>query len=168
MHRTLYSATWAQALNWLGWKDSNLRMAGSKPAALPLGDTPASVRPRGKLAGAHLTAASSLPPVLEAFVHGRGVQAPSHKAHPAIGNPRRQALGVAGAPACAEDARPGARQARRRKSRQPLERFRHLRCARAHDGLAVVAPTGLKKGAYCDEGRISCQFRALEYLPGAH
>jgi integrase len=26
--------------NWLGWKDSNLRMAGSKPAALPLGDTP--------------------------------------------------------------------------------------------------------------------------------
>ncbi len=25
---------------WLGWQDSNLRMAGSKPAALPLGDTP--------------------------------------------------------------------------------------------------------------------------------
>ena len=24
----------------LGWKDSNLRMAGPKPAALPLGDTP--------------------------------------------------------------------------------------------------------------------------------
>jgi hypothetical protein len=29
-----------RAGNWLGWKDSNLRMAGSKPAALPLGDTP--------------------------------------------------------------------------------------------------------------------------------
>jgi integrase len=28
------------AESWLGWKDSNLRMAGSKPAALPLGDTP--------------------------------------------------------------------------------------------------------------------------------
>jgi hypothetical protein len=26
--------------NWLGRQDSNLRMAGSKPAALPLGDTP--------------------------------------------------------------------------------------------------------------------------------
>ena len=26
--------------SWLGWQDSNLRMAGSKPAALPLGDTP--------------------------------------------------------------------------------------------------------------------------------
>ena len=24
----------------LGWKDSNLRVAGPKPAALPLGDTP--------------------------------------------------------------------------------------------------------------------------------
>src|SRR5260221_2609629 len=29
---------------WLGWKDSNLRMAGSKPASLPLGDTPTSKR----------------------------------------------------------------------------------------------------------------------------
>ena len=27
---------------WLGWKGSNLRMAGSKPAALPLGYTPES------------------------------------------------------------------------------------------------------------------------------
>lgn len=25
---------------WLGWQDSNLRMTGSKPAALPLGYTP--------------------------------------------------------------------------------------------------------------------------------
>jgi hypothetical protein len=31
---------------WLGWKDSNLRMAGSKPAALPLGDTPTRKRKR--------------------------------------------------------------------------------------------------------------------------
>ena len=27
---------------WLGWKDSNLRIAESKSAALPLGDTPSS------------------------------------------------------------------------------------------------------------------------------
>src|SRR5690606_8185502 len=26
--------------NWLGWLDSNQRMPGSKPGALPLGDTP--------------------------------------------------------------------------------------------------------------------------------
>ena len=33
---------------WLGWLDSNQRMAGSKPAALPLGDTPTKkiFRPR--------------------------------------------------------------------------------------------------------------------------
>jgi hypothetical protein len=29
---------------WLGRKDSNLRMAGSKPAALPLGDAPKSLQ----------------------------------------------------------------------------------------------------------------------------
>ena len=28
------------ARKWLGWQDSNLRMAASKAAALPLGDTP--------------------------------------------------------------------------------------------------------------------------------
>ena len=27
-------------VEWLGWQDSNLRMPGSKPGALPLGDTP--------------------------------------------------------------------------------------------------------------------------------
>ena len=29
-------------LKWLGWQDSNLRMPGSKPGALPLGDTPSN------------------------------------------------------------------------------------------------------------------------------
>lgn len=28
------------ASKWLGWLDSNQRMLGSKPSALPLGDTP--------------------------------------------------------------------------------------------------------------------------------
>ena len=28
------------AMNWLGRQDSNLRMLGSKPSALPLGDAP--------------------------------------------------------------------------------------------------------------------------------
>src|SRR5580704_3227921 len=50
---------------------------------------------------------------------------------------------------------------------QPLERIGYLRRARPHDAFAVVAAPRLKKGAYCDEGGISCQFRALEDLPGA-
>ena len=29
--------------NWLGWQDSNLRITGSKPVALPLGYTPFSL-----------------------------------------------------------------------------------------------------------------------------
>src|ERR1700728_3584923 len=49
---------------------------------------------------------------------------------------------------------------------QPLQRFRHFGIARPHHRLAVVAAAGLKKGAYCDEGGITCQFRALEHLPG--
>jgi len=38
--RRLTACTEKRKQAWLGWKDSNLRMAGSKPAALPLGDTP--------------------------------------------------------------------------------------------------------------------------------
>lgn len=30
-----------QRRKWLGWQDLNLRMTGSKPVALPLGDIPA-------------------------------------------------------------------------------------------------------------------------------
>ena len=42
---------------WLGWEDSNLRMAGSKPAALPLGYTPIASRdgPRNRRAYCHGT-----------------------------------------------------------------------------------------------------------------
>lgn len=35
--KSLFLATY---LTWLGWLDSNQRMTGSKPVALPLGDTP--------------------------------------------------------------------------------------------------------------------------------
>ena len=33
-------SSWLGCAKWLGWQDSNLRMPGSKPGALPLGDTP--------------------------------------------------------------------------------------------------------------------------------
>lgn len=46
-HWGFYSQEWvfyfkdlAVNKSWLGWQDSNLRMAASKAAALPLGDTP--------------------------------------------------------------------------------------------------------------------------------
>jgi len=35
-------------------------------------------------------------------------------------------------------------------------------------GLAIVSTARLKKGAYCDDGGISCQFRALEYVLSSH
>ena len=67
---------------WLGWKDSNLRMAGSKPAALPLGDTPAS---------RSLTPASASPSMR---VQRRVIQSARDETAPAIRNPRRDTLRV--------------------------------------------------------------------------
>src|SRR5580704_3048191 len=154
--------------NWLGWKDSNLRMAGSKPAALPLGDTPAPAPPRRKAgAGAHLTAASGAPPVWQLFVRRRGVQAPCDEAHPPIWDLRRETFGLCGAAEHRENAGAGAGHAGGCKTRQPVERIGHRRRACPHHRLAVVAAARVKKAAYCDEGRISCQFSALENFAGA-
>src|SRR5438876_63881 len=84
--------------NWLGWKDSNLRMAGSKPAALPLGDTPASValtirtKPTRMGGGRASYAASPTPRVPEELVERGAVEAPRHEAPPAGGHPPREPL----------------------------------------------------------------------------
>src|SRR5580700_6822533 len=153
--------------NWLGWKDSNLRMAGSKPAALPLGDTPAPQSRANRGARARILSAASTPsPRLELPLQGRGVKTPRHEARPPIGNLRREALGLRGRGERAEHARSRAAHVRRSRPGEPIERLRDLGRARTHDWLAVVTPARLKKGAYCDERGISCQFRALEDLPG--
>ena len=73
----LYGSSSAQTLSgvrslcllvWLGWKDSNLRVTGSKPAALPLGYTPVAVFEAlgftvtvdGRVIGLHLAQQSPL------------------------------------------------------------------------------------------------------------
>src|SRR5579862_5392581 len=118
--------------------------------------------------GGNLTAASSAPPLPQLLAQRRDVQPPCHRARPAVGNPRREALGLRGAGKRRVHARAGARQARRSEAAEPVERLAHLRAERAHDTLAVVPAARLKKVAYCDEGGISCQFRALEHRCGAH
>lgn len=40
LHSTKRLLLFCKSLNYLGWKDSNLRMPGPKPGALPLGDIP--------------------------------------------------------------------------------------------------------------------------------
>ena len=40
MHGINSIASVSENIFWLGWQDSNLRVPGSKPGALPLGDTP--------------------------------------------------------------------------------------------------------------------------------
>src|ERR1700728_4006144 len=93
-------------------------MAGSKPAALPLGDTPASASP-ALVAGAHLTAAGASPPARKLRVHGRAVEPARHVAPPEIGNLRREALGFDRARALGEYARARARQPRARPPPPP-------------------------------------------------
>src|SRR5476651_2186582 len=129
------------ALNWLGWKDSNLRMAGSKPAALPLGDTPA-----------------------KPLMHGGAIQPPRNESRPAIRHASRNIPSVRLARERGKDARSGSREARPRRLREPLKRLANLRIARAHHRLAIVVAARFQKAAYCDELGISCQFRGLEYL----
>src|SRR5690606_7998380 len=118
--------------NLLGWKDSNLRMAGSKPAALPLGYTP-----------------------IQPFVHGRCIQPPRHEARPAIRHASGDALGVCGRVKACEDTGTRPRELCARILPEPVERRCHFGETRPHRALAVVPAAGLKKGAYCDEGGIS-------------
>src|SRR6516164_9150149 len=128
-------------------------MAGSKPAALPLGDTPATLTRAETSAGAHLTAASGPPPAQpELLVHRRSVKSPRDEAHPAVGHARREAFGVRRARARREHAGAGAGKPRAALAREPVEGRGHLGGAGPHHRLAVVPPTRLKKGAYCDEG----------------
>src|SRR5262249_52971892 len=119
-------------------------------------------------AGAHLTAASGAPSALpKLFVHRRAVQAARDEAHPAVRHARRQPLSFGCAAAGGKDTRPGAGELGAPFASEPIDRRRHLGQTRAHYRLAIVVPARLKKGAYCDEGGISCQFRALEHLSGA-
>src|ERR1700683_3548377 len=87
--------------SWLGWKDSNLRMAGSKPAALPLGDTPAVNR-----SAVHTSAvrASAVHP--QHRMQWRAIQSARDKTSPAVWNPRRDALRLLRTLEAGEAARP--------------------------------------------------------------
>ena len=70
---------------WLGRQDSNLRMPGSKPGALPLGDGPSNSSsnpfPFRALGGmlADVLSALNLKPV---GVRGRAINSPGYKAAP--------------------------------------------------------------------------------------
>src|SRR5579863_9704592 len=140
---------------------------GIKTRCLTTWRHPSICPPAEKRAGAHLTAVSVPPPVLEKLMHGRCVKAPRDVARPAIRYPRCQALGLRSASAGCEHAGAGPSQAGRGETPEPLQGLANLRKLRAHHRLAVVTAPRLKKGGYCDQGRISCQFRALEHSSGA-
>src|ERR1700722_162426 len=105
----------------------------------------------------------------------RMIQSAHDKAAPPVRNPSGDTLRILGARGAGEDTRAGAGQARRDRRPvridlrgQPPQRLRHLRPACAYYWFKDVDGVALRKGAYCDDGRISCQFRGLEQLRGTH
>ena len=143
--------------NWLGWKDSNLRMAGSKPAALPLGDTPTwNQQPR--------TRAADSQPVANLSSKGESF---SPRAKKAFRRRRQLAQNFAAVIHRLDGQKntgPSTRQARGTIPRQPIERTRHLRISAPNHAQAVVPSTGRQEAVNCDGRRIPCQFRILKYL----
>src|SRR5207248_11145089 len=127
-------------------------MAEPKPAALPLGDTPAPValtirtKPTWMGGGRASYAASPTPRLPEKLVERGAVEAPRHEAPPAIGHPPRQPLRLGGALERRENTRAGARQTRGSDAREPLERLGHPGRARADYRLAIVAPARPEQG----------------------
>ena len=53
-------------------------------------------------------------------------------------------------------------------ARQPIDRARHFGISAPHHPQAVVSAAGRQETVNCDGRGISCQFRVLEHVPGAH
>src|SRR3974377_1413348 len=105
----------------------------------------------------------------------RAIEPAHDEAAPAIRHSSRDALGLLGRLEDGEHAAAGAAHARLRRTperarltREPVERLAARRVAPAHDRLTHVTDPLRRKVAYCDDGRIACQFRGLEDLCGAH
>jgi hypothetical protein len=116
-------------------------------------------------------------------VQRRAREAARNETAPVIGHARSDALGLLPALEGRKDTTAGARHARRDRPAlrvelpaEPIERLGDHRIACPDYWLAYVAGTGGhcrhplegRKAAYCDNGRISCQFRRLEDLCRAH
>src|SRR5678816_1368823 len=133
---------------WLGRKDSNLRMAGSKPAALPLGDAPLSIGDPGQQR--------------RAIQPAHHVSAPTRwQARP--DSPRSVLVGQGH-----EHTGAGSGQSCLTKFLKPIKGFSDLRIAAAHARRAVVTSAARQEAAYCRDGGITCQFRGLKDLRRAH
>src|SRR5688572_17442213 len=128
-------------------------MTGSKPVALPLGDTPLSNLP-----------ASTGSLRRQAFLQGRSAEPTGHETAPF----RRQVFeGRLRGPAiaeCREYAAASARHSRLAPPCEPGQRPAHFGTALGHHRLAIVSSTCLQEAANCRLGGFPCQFRSLKHL----
>jgi hypothetical protein len=143
---------------WLGRQDSNLRMPGSKPGALPLGDGPMN---RSIRFPAHRVI---MPPAQRRAV------AQLH--HPAAPGLRLRPLCRTGRSLVGkqpEQAAPGAAEARGSATRlQPAQRGIDGGWARRTRGSNTLRRDSVPRGRDSLGGTVSCQFRGTEHRGGGH
>ncbi len=148
-------------------------MAGSKPAALPLGDTPTR----------SLLNPVVVPPPVTAREHSHG----NHRRPTCRSNCRRAVSGDRLRPRVihpchslwlarehrgrmrriyhrCENTGAGARESRGPVATEPVERARDGRVSTPDHGFAVVPTAGPQEAGNCDDRRIPCQFRGFEHF----
>ena len=143
-------------------------MAGSKPAALPLGDTPASVRTRGKARGRasySRISRAARPPAARAAATYSGRAPRSSSSGPGRGPPCARHRSPLAHAANTQDPVPVSRAGANRPSQSSASATAG-NLART-TGSQSLRPPDSKKARIVMQGGISCQFRALEDLPGA-
>src|SRR5688572_21981996 len=132
-------------------------MAGSKPAALPLGDAPTAFK---KTLWRIERASTGF--VRQPIQQRRAVHAAHYITGPTRGHARRRALCRSLIGHGDKHAGTSAGQPRFPKFTQPIKRFGDLATTLADYRGAVVTTTPRKKVAYCRDGGITCQFRILK------
>src|SRR5688572_5439809 len=113
-------------------------MTGSKPVALPLGDTPLTNLP---------ASAGSLR--RQAFLQGRAAEPTGHETAPLRWQAIEGRMRGTAIAECREDAAAGARHSRLAPRCEPGQSPAHLGTAPGHHRLAIVASTCLQEAANC-------------------
>src|SRR4051812_8352120 len=108
-------------------------MAGSKPAALPLGDTPTT----RTIHFEQFTQRQSQQ--TQPLVQRRRIQRPRDEASPAVRHFRGHALRIDGARKRRKQTCTGSRELRRAEPREPVEGLSHLGESAPYDAFAIVS-----------------------------
>jgi hypothetical protein len=166
--RSMATPAGATVSVWLGRQDSNLRMPGSKPGALPLGDGPVTRSTPLPLCSAHTRCLTSRRPTT-ARCSGERLAELHHPAPPGLRLPllcRSRGSRIGKQP---EQAAPGSAEPRGNSERlQPAQRGIDGRMGPPHQRLEHVVQGSVSRGRDSLGGTVSCQFRGTEHRGSRH